>query len=217
MTHLRGACAGCTRCSTSAARGSPTGSFPYPTTLGDVAAVPEPARLGRLRGLDLLHDLARVLVRRARSPTSPRSATRPRRPRARIIYGIFSLGWRGSARHWRNYEVGYLLLAGLSTPLVVSVHTIVSFDFAMGLVPGWHSTIFPPFFVAGRRLRRLRHGVHADRAGPAGCSGWRTSSRTGTSTTGQGDADDRPDRGVRVRHSRLCHGLVQREPVRAGT
>ncbi|HOQ47221.1 MAG TPA: polysulfide reductase NrfD [Bryobacteraceae bacterium] len=67
----------------------------------------------------------------------------------RIIFGILSLGWRGSARHWRHYEMAYLLLAGLSTPLVLSVHTIVSFDFAVSLIPGWHSTIFPPYFVAG--------------------------------------------------------------------
>ncbi len=67
----------------------------------------------------------------------------------RIIYGAFSLGWRGSGRHWHNYKIGYLLLAGLSTPLVVSVHTIVSFDFATSLIPGWHATIFPPYFVAG--------------------------------------------------------------------
>ncbi|MCH6257529.1 polysulfide reductase NrfD [Puniceicoccaceae bacterium K14] len=66
-----------------------------------------------------------------------------------VLYGFFALGWRGSNRHWRNYEMCYLLLAGLSTPLVLSVHTIVSFDFAISLVPGWHTTIFPPYFVAG--------------------------------------------------------------------
>ncbi len=65
------------------------------------------------------------------------------------IYGFFAMGWRGSNRHWSNYEMAYLLLAGLSTPLVLSVHTIVSFDFAVSLVPGWHTTIFPPYFVAG--------------------------------------------------------------------
>ena len=59
------------------------------------------------------------------------------------------LGWRGSARHWQRYEKAYLLLAGMSTPLVLSVHTVVSFDFAVGIVPGWHATIFPPYFVAG--------------------------------------------------------------------
>ena len=67
----------------------------------------------------------------------------------RKIYGALALGWRGSAEHWHRYETAYLLLAGLSTPLVVSVHTIVSFDFAISVVPGWHATIFPPYFVAG--------------------------------------------------------------------
>ena len=59
------------------------------------------------------------------------------------------MGWRGSARHWQRYRMAYLLLAGLATPLVVSVHSVVSFDFTVGIVPGWHSTIFPPYFVAG--------------------------------------------------------------------
>lgn len=67
----------------------------------------------------------------------------------KVIYGVLAMGWRGSALHWRRYTALYLLLAGLSTPLVLSVHTIVSFDFSFGLVPGWHSTIFPPYFVAG--------------------------------------------------------------------
>ncbi len=68
---------------------------------------------------------------------------------ARFLYGIFALGWRGSNRHWRHYEMAYLLLAGLSTPLVLSVHSVVSFDFATSILPGWHTTIFPPYFVAG--------------------------------------------------------------------
>ena len=67
----------------------------------------------------------------------------------RVIYGMLAMGWRGSARHWHRYETAYLLLAGLATPLVVSVHTVVSFDFAIAIVPGWHTTIFPPYFVAG--------------------------------------------------------------------
>ncbi|MGH8056324.1 MAG: NrfD/PsrC family molybdoenzyme membrane anchor subunit, partial [Candidatus Entotheonellia bacterium] len=66
-----------------------------------------------------------------------------------IIYGILAMGWRGSARHWHRYQMAYLLLAGLATPLVVSVHSIVSFDFAVAILPGWHSTVFPPYFVAG--------------------------------------------------------------------
>lgn len=67
----------------------------------------------------------------------------------RLLYGLFSLGWNGSNRTWSRYEVVYLLLAGLATPLVVSVHTIVSWDFATSVIPGWHTTIFPPYFVAG--------------------------------------------------------------------
>ncbi len=67
----------------------------------------------------------------------------------KLIYGTFALGWRGSNRHWWNYEKSYMILAGLATPLVLSVHTIVSFDFAVSIIPGWHTTIFPPYFVAG--------------------------------------------------------------------
>ena len=67
----------------------------------------------------------------------------------RLAYGLFALGWRGSHRHWVNYESAYLTLAGMATPLVLSVHTIVSFDFAISQLPGWHTTIFPPYFVAG--------------------------------------------------------------------
>lgn len=67
----------------------------------------------------------------------------------KLIYGMLSMGWRGSSRDWSHYEMLYLLLAGLSTPLVLSVHTIVSFDFAVSNLPGWHTTIFPPYFVAG--------------------------------------------------------------------
>jgi molybdopterin-containing oxidoreductase family membrane subunit len=68
---------------------------------------------------------------------------------ARIAYGMLAMGWRGSAIHWHRYETAYLLLAALATPLVLSVHTVVSFDFAIGIIPGWHATIFPPYFVAG--------------------------------------------------------------------
>ena len=83
----------------------------------------------------------------------PRDVPRPRAPRATssraIIYGMLSLGWRGSARQWHRYERAYLILAGLATPLVFSVHSVVSFDFATSQLPGWHTTIFPPYFVAG--------------------------------------------------------------------
>ena len=122
--------------------------FPYPSTLGvwpnfsspliwDVFAVSTYFTVSLLFWyVGLLPDLAAL-----------RDSSRSRA--ARIAYGIFALGWRGSARHWQHYRIGYLLLAGLSTPLVLSVHSIVSFDFAVSQLPGWHTTIFPPYFVAG--------------------------------------------------------------------
>ncbi|MBI3653482.1 MAG: polysulfide reductase NrfD [Acidobacteria bacterium] len=122
--------------------------FPYPNTMGiwpnfrspliwDVFAVSTYATVSALFWfVGLVPDLA-TLRDRAKNRT------------AKIIYGMLALGWRGSARHWHRYETAYLLLAGLSTPLVLSVHTVVSFDFAVGIVPGWHATIFPPYFVAG--------------------------------------------------------------------
>jgi Ni/Fe-hydrogenase subunit HybB-like protein len=99
-------------------------------------------------------------------------------PIKKMIYSIFSLGWRHSNRHWQHYERVYLILAGFATPLVLSVHTIVSFDFAVSVIPGWHTTIFPPYFVAGavfsgfamvqnvlvivRRLFKLEHIITLD-------------------------------------------------------
>ncbi len=74
---------------------------------------------------------------------------RSKRRFPQVVYGILAMGWRGSARHWRRYQDAYLLLAALATPLVISVHSVVSFDFATAIVPGWHSTVFPPYFVAG--------------------------------------------------------------------
>jgi Ni/Fe-hydrogenase subunit HybB-like protein len=82
----------------------------------------------------------------------PDLATLRDRARSRfgkVAYGMLSFGWRGSARHWRRFDAAYLLLAGIATPLVVSVHTVVGFDFAMSIIPGWHNTLFPPYFVAG--------------------------------------------------------------------
>jgi molybdopterin-containing oxidoreductase family membrane subunit len=86
--------------------------------------------------LGLIPDLAAA---RDRAPTKLR----------RILYGIFSLGWRGSVKAWSHYRVAYFMLGGLAAPLVISVHSVVSMDFTTGLLPGWHATIFPPFFVAG--------------------------------------------------------------------
>ncbi len=122
--------------------------LPYPSTMGiwpqfrsplmwDVFAVSTYATVSALFWfVGLIPDFA-TLRDRATSTTG------------RVIYGILAMGWRGSARHWRRYEQAYLLLAALATPLVVSVHTIVSFDFAVSVIPGWHTTIFPPYFVAG--------------------------------------------------------------------
>ena len=122
--------------------------FPYPNTMGiqpqfrsplmwDVFAVSTYATVSALFWfIGLIPDFA-TLRDRARSKPW------------KIAYGLLAMGWRGSARHWHRYETCYLLLAGLATPLVLSVHTIVSFDFAVSQVPGWHATIFPPYFVAG--------------------------------------------------------------------
>jgi molybdopterin-containing oxidoreductase family membrane subunit len=122
--------------------------FPYPNTMGiwpqfrsplvwDVFAVSTYAIVSLLFWfVGLIPDLATM-------------RDRSKNRFSRLIYGILAMGWRGSAQHWHRYETTYLLLAGLSTPLVLSVHTIVSLDFATGIIPGWHTTIFPPYFVAG--------------------------------------------------------------------
>ena len=122
--------------------------FPYPNTMGlwpqfrspliwDVFAVSTYATVSLMFWfVGLIPDLATL-----RDRTTNRYA--------RIVYGMLAMGWRGSAKHWHRYETCYLLLAGLATPLVVSVHTVVSFDFAVSIIPGWHTTVFPPYFVAG--------------------------------------------------------------------
>jgi len=122
--------------------------FPYPNTMGiwpnfrspliwDVFAVSTYGSVSALFWfIGLIPDLATFRDKTV-SPVLKR------------VFGVLSLGWRGSARHWYRYEHAYLLLAGLSTPLVLSVHTVVSFDFSVSVLPGWHATIFPPYFVAG--------------------------------------------------------------------
>lgn len=122
--------------------------FPYPNTMGlwpqfrsplvwDVFAVTTYALVSLMFWyMGLIPDLATL---RDRAPSKL----------GRITYGILAMGWRGSARHWHRYEKAYFLMAALATPLVVSVHTIVGLDFAVSLIPGWHSTVFPPYFVAG--------------------------------------------------------------------
>ncbi|CAN5473793.1 polysulfide reductase NrfD [soil metagenome] len=91
----------------------------------------------------LVPDLALLRDRAQSDKTSKHGMLRAR------IYGALALGWRGANRHWKHYERAYLILAALSTPLVLSVHSVVSFDFATSVIPGWHTTIFPPYFVAG--------------------------------------------------------------------
>jgi Ni/Fe-hydrogenase subunit HybB-like protein len=122
--------------------------FPYPNSMAvqpqfrsplvwDVFAVSTYATVSALFWyVGMMPDLATL---------RDRTHSRP----AQFIYGILAMGWRGSARHWSIYETCTLLLAGLATPLVLSVHTVVSFDFTIAIVPGWHSTFFPPYFVAG--------------------------------------------------------------------
>ncbi|MDP3981470.1 MAG: NrfD/PsrC family molybdoenzyme membrane anchor subunit [Chlamydiota bacterium] len=122
--------------------------FPYPDTMGlwpqfrspliwDVFAVSTYATVSLLFWyVGLIPDLATL-------------RDRAKHIAAKIAYGILALGWRGSAKHWNRYQTASLLLAGLATPLVVSVHSVVSLDFAASIIPGWHATIFPPYFVAG--------------------------------------------------------------------
>src|ERR1051326_6994343 len=122
--------------------------FPYPNTMGvqpnfrsplvwDVFAVSTYATVSLLFWyVGLMPDLATL-----RDRATNRAM--------KFTYGMLAMGWRGSARHWAVYETASLLLAGIATPLVLSVHTVVSFDFTIGIVPGWHSTFFPPYFVAG--------------------------------------------------------------------
>ena len=122
--------------------------FPYPNTMGvwpqfrsplmwDVFAISTYATVSFLFWfIGLIPDFATL-------------RDRSQHRAGRIIYGALAMGWRGSAHHWHRYETAYLLLAGLATPLVVSVHTVISFDFSIGIVPGWHTAIFPPYFVAG--------------------------------------------------------------------
>jgi Ni/Fe-hydrogenase subunit HybB-like protein len=122
--------------------------FPYPSTMGiwpqfrspliwDVFAVSTYGTVSLLFWfVGLLPDLATL-------------RDRAKKNWQQYIFGGLAMGWRGSAHHWHRYQSAYLLLAGLATPLVLSVHTVVSFDFSVAIVPGWHTTIFPPYFVAG--------------------------------------------------------------------
>ena len=138
---------------------------------------------------------------------------RSKRRFPQIAYGILAMGWRGSARHWRRYQDAYLLLAALATPLVISVHSVVSFDFAVAIVPGWHSTVFPPYFVAGRDLLGLRDGADDRHPAPRRLRAQGFHHRSPPRQHGQGDARQRTDRRLRLSH-RNVHRLVQRPRIR---
>ena len=116
-----------------------------------VAAVPQCAGVGRVCRQHVFHGVADVLVHGHDSRLG--HAPRPGRAAALAdVVWILALGWRNSAKHWHRYEMAYLLLGGLATPLVISVHSVVSSDFAISVEPGWHETVFPPYFVAGALL-----------------------------------------------------------------
>jgi len=122
--------------------------LPYPNTMGlwpqfrsplvwDVFAVSTYATVSALFWyVGLVPDLATLRDKAVGRPL-------------KMIYGFLSMGWRGATHHWDRYETAYLLLAGIATPLVISVHSVIAFDFSVSVIPGWHTTIFPPYFVAG--------------------------------------------------------------------
>ena len=199
------------RCSIPAVRGSAYWLFPYPNTMGiwpqfrsplmwDVFAVSTYATVSLLFWyVGLIPDLATL-------------RDRAKNKYFKFVYAMLSWGWRGSARHWHRYELAYLILAGISTPLVLSVHSIVSFDFSVSQIPGWHATFFPPYFVAGAiyagfamvlilciPLRQLvqHEGFHHPYP---------------PYLHGQGDAGDRADRRLQLHDGGLLR-LVQRLAV----
>ena len=124
---------------------------------------------------------------------------------AQIVYGMLALGWRNSARHWHRFEMAYLLLGGLATPLVISVHSVVSSDFAISLVPAWHETVFPPYFVAGAIFSGFAMVIaavhpHPPLLPPQGVHHHRPSRRDGQARAGHQPADllRLPERAVAV-------------------
>ena len=123
--------------------------FPLPNQMTHLAELQEPAASGTSSRSARTSRSRSSSGTRASFPTWPRCATGRSTKWRQRIYGFLALGWRGSNRHWQNYERAYLILAAISTPLVLSVHSVVSIDFATSVIPGWHTTIFPPYFVAG--------------------------------------------------------------------
>ena len=185
--------------------------FPYPNTMGlwpnfkspliwDVFAVSTYATVSVLFWyVGLIPDLATM-------------RDRAQHIWVKRIYGIFALGWRGSAKHWQRYEIASLLLAGLSTPLVLSVHTVVSFDFAVSLLPGLARDGLPALLRRRRHLFRLRDGADAGHPDPRVLRDGRLHHDAAHPEHGEGHAGDGPHRVLRLR-GRGLHGLVQRQLV----
>ncbi len=123
--------------------------FPYPNTMGPLWVNFRSPLLWDVFAVSTYFTISAVFWYTGLVPDIATVRDRCVNPIRKKIYTILSLGWRGSSRGWSHYEIAYWILAGLSTPLVLSVHTIVSFDFAVSIIPGWHTTIFPPYFVAG--------------------------------------------------------------------
>jgi molybdopterin-containing oxidoreductase family membrane subunit len=123
--------------------------FPYPNTMGPLWVNFRSPLLWDVFAVSTYFTISLVFWYTGLVPDLATVRDRAKNIWRKKIYGLLCLGWRGSNRGWHTYEVAYWILAGLATPLVLSVHTIVSFDFAVSVIPGWHTTIFPPYFVAG--------------------------------------------------------------------
>ena len=139
-----------------------------------------------------------------------RAKTRARK----FAYGIFALGWRGSVRQWHHYETAYLILAALATPLVLSVHSVVSMDFAVSVLPGWHTTDLPALLRRRRDLLRVRHGADAHGDLPQGVPPRAHHHAPALRLHGEDHARHGVDGRLRLCHG-VLHRLVQREPLRA--
>ena len=121
----------------------PVSQLPLP-----VAELQVAAGVGRVRGHDVLHRVGGLLLPRLHPRRGRRARPQPRAWRKKL-YSVIAMGWQGTDRQWHHFGKAYIFLAALATPLVLSVHSVVSWDFAMSIVPGWHATIFAPYFVAG--------------------------------------------------------------------
>ena len=185
---------------------------PYPNQMGTWPNFAQPAAVGHVRREHLFHGLAVVLVLGHGARPGHACGTGPPPAGGSIIYGLLSLGWRGSQRHWHVYERAYLLLAALATPLVLSVHSVVSFDFAVAQLPGWHSTIFPPYFVAGAIFSGFAMVVTLAIPARSLFGLKEIITRPPPRQHGQDDPGDVADGRLRL-PDRVFHGLVQRQPV----